>query len=82
MAKIKLPELKVSSFVTSFTDEDMQKVNGGHNQGQSSELITCPNSWFFCTPPPPSTETACSTTDVYGPTHCGGKGCKMDHIPG
>lgn len=60
--KLKLPDLKVQSFVTSLDSLDagaLDKAYGGTD--------------WFCGPT--ATETACSTTDMWGLTTCGGSGC-------
>ena len=64
-SKIKLPELKVQSFVTSLDDEQLQQINGaGVNHGTT--LPGCPDTTFaeWCSGIGCSqTCTACSTTD-------------------
>ena len=70
--KLKLPELKVQSFITSLNDEQLQEINGAGQTENSfppecTVIMVCPTQGIGCS----ITCTACSTTDHYGQTHCG-----------
>jgi hypothetical protein len=60
-----MPELKVLSFMTSVKDEKLDGIHGGY------DITYDPLCWIFLTRLDLCvTETACSTTDDYGQTHC------------
>jgi hypothetical protein len=66
MEKLKLPELKVTSFVTSLSDQQMNQVYGGVIPPDSGD----PETPVLCLINPDETQTYCSSSDWNGGVTC------------